>query len=484
VTPDPREAQRHPTRTLVVLAGAALAYALAQTMVVPALPDIQRTYGVDAADATWLLTIFLLTSSVTTPLLGRLGDMYGKERLLLIALGVFGVGNLVAALGGSLGVLIAGRAIQGLGGAIIPLAIGIVRDEFPREKVATGIGTISAMFGIGGGAGLVIAGVLVDHASLAWIFWLSLAGSILAALGTWRWVPESPVRVRARIDWGGATLLGLSLGALLLGVSEGNAWGWTSAGVLGLFAGAVALGVAFLAFEGRTEDPLVDLALMRQRPVWTTNLVGFAVGFAMFGSFILIPELVQTPSVAGYGFGATVTASGLFLLPSSVVMFFAGPLSGRLGASHGSKLPLLLGTIAAAASYFWLAFEHDSKLGIYVGSTLLGLGIGLAFAAIANLIVVAVPQDQTGVATAINTIARSVGGAVGAQVAAALVTAGTVTVGAVTYPAESGYTAAFVMSGAGALVALLATLAVPGDLRRDRTRQPVGTGVPAEARSS
>ena len=480
MTPDPREAQRHPTRTLVVLAGAALAYALAQTMVVPALPDIQRTYGVGAADATWLLTIFLLTSSVTTPLLGRLGDMYGKERLLLIALGVFGAGNLVAALGGSLGVLIAGRAIQGLGGAIIPLAIGIVRDEFPREKVATGIGTISAMFGIGGGAGLVIAGVLVDHASLAWIFWLSLAGSILAAWGTWRWVPESPVRVRARIDWGGATLLGLSLGALLLGVSQGNAWGWTSAGVLGLFAGAVALGVAFIAFEDRTEDPLVDLALMRRRPVWTTNLVGFAVGFAMFGSFILIPELVQTPSVAGYGFGATVTASGLFLLPSSVVMFFAGPLSGRLGASHGSKLPLLLGTIAAAASYFWLAFEHGSKLGIYVGSTLLGLGIGLAFAAIANLIVVAVPQDQTGVATAINTIARSVGGAVGAQVAAALVTAGTVTVGAVTYPAESGYTAAFVMSGVGALVALLATLAVPGDLRRDRTRQPVATGVPRE----
>src|SRR3954447_3622807 len=200
MTTDLHEAQRHPTRTLLILAGAALAFALAQTMVVPALPEIQQQYGADAADATWVLTAFLLTASVTTPVLGRLGDMYGKERMLLVALGFFGLGGVVAALAGSLGVLIAGRAVQGVGGAMFPLAIGIVRDEFPREKIATGIGTISATFGIGSGAGLVIAGILVDHASVAWIFWLSVAATALAAFGTWRYVPESPVRVQARID--------------------------------------------------------------------------------------------------------------------------------------------------------------------------------------------------------------------------------------------------------------------------------------------
>src|ERR671928_1783407 len=295
--------------------------------------------GADPADATWLLTAFLLTSSVATPLLGRLGDMHGKERWLLISLAVFGIGSVVAALATSLPVMIVGRAIQGSGGAIFPLAIGIIRDEFPREKVATGIGTISAMFGIGGGVGLVVAGVFVDHVSVAWIFWLSALAAALAAFATWRFVPESPVRVSARIDWLGGVLMSLALLALLLAVSEGNAWGWTSGRVLGLFATAAALGVAWGRWEWRVVDPLVDLRLMRARPVWTTNLAALAIGFAMFGSFVLIPQLVQTPSAAGYGFGASVTASGLFLLPSSLVMLVAGPLSGRLGNRYGSKLP-------------------------------------------------------------------------------------------------------------------------------------------------
>ena len=163
--------------------------------------------------------------------------MHGKEHWLLISLAIFGVGSLVAALAGSLTVMIAGRAIQGAGGAIFPLAIGIIRDEFPRERVAPAIGTVSAMFGIGGGSGLVLAGLFVDHGSISWIFWLSVATTALAALATWLWVPESPVRVRARIDWVGGALLSLTLLALLLPISEGNSWGWTSARVLGALRG-------------------------------------------------------------------------------------------------------------------------------------------------------------------------------------------------------------------------------------------------------
>jgi EmrB/QacA subfamily drug resistance transporter len=462
-----------PNRTLLVLAAGGLAYALAQTMIVPALPEIQRTFGGDPADATWLLTAFLLTAAVATPLFGRLGDMYGKEHWLLISLGIFGLGSVVSALAGSLAVMIAGRAVQGAGGAIFPLAIGIIRDEFPREKVATGIGTISAMFGIGGGVGLVVAGVLVDHAGVSWIFWLSAAAAALAAVATWRWVPESPVRVNARIDWLGAVLLSGALGALLLGVSEGNSWGWGSAGVLGLFGAAVVLTLVWGAWEWRTVDPLVDLRLMRRRPVLTTNLTALAIGFAMFGSFVLIPQLVQTPSSAGYGFGATVTASGLFLLPSSLVMLFAGPLSGRLGTRYGSKLPLALGSVFAAAGYFWLAFEHGARFDIYAGSVLLGIGIGLAFAAMANLVVEAVPPDQTGIASAINAIMRQIGGAIGAQVAAAIVSAHLILGGR--FPAESGYTVAFAMSGVAAVIALLVTFAIPA---RER---PVAATAPAPA---
>jgi EmrB/QacA subfamily drug resistance transporter len=462
LTPDVEEAKRHPTRTLTILAGATMAFALAQTMVVPALPEIQRQFGASPGDATWVLTAFLLTASVATPLFGRLGDMYGKERLLLVTLGFFGLGGIIAALADSLGVLIAGRAVQGVAGALFPLSIGIVRDEFPREKIATGIGTISATFGIGSGAALVIAGVLVDYAGVSSIFWLSSAVTALAAFATWRYVPESPVRVKARIDVGGALLLSVALLALLIGVSQGNAWGWGSGRVLGLFAIALVAAVAFVLFERRTTDPIVDMRLMSLRTVWTTNAVAFAVGFAMFGSFILIPELVQTPPAAGYGFGASVTAAGLFLLPSSVLMLFAGPMSGRLGNRFGSKVPLAMGTFAAALAYFWLAAAHGAKIDIYLGSTVLGLGMGLAFAAMANLVVQAVPQEQTGVATGINTIMRTIGAAIGAQVAAALVTADTTSLGNLVLPAESGFTHAFLMSGVGAIVALLVTAAVPG----------------------
>lgn len=457
------------TRTLLPLAGAALAYSLAQTMVIPALPELQAEFHADPADATWLLTAFLLTSSVATPLLGRLGDMHGKERWLLISLAIFGVGSLIAAVGDSLAVLITGRAVQGAGGAIFPLAIGIIRDEFPRERVAPAIGTVSAMFGIGGGTGLVLAGLFVDHGSISWIFWLSVVTTALAALATWRWVPESPVRVRARIDWVGGGLLSLTLIALLLPISEGNSWGWTSGRVLGLFAATAVLAVLWARWELRVADPLVNLALMRERPVWTTNIAACAIGFAMFGSFVLVPQFVQTPPAAGYGFGASVTESGLFLLPSALLMLFAGPLSGRLGGRYGSRVPLALGALSSGLSYAWLAAFHDARIDIYLASVLLGLGVGLALAAMANLVVEAVPPDVTGVASAINAIMRTIGGAVGAQVAAAIVSA-SLDNGA-RYPAESGFTGAFTMSAVGSLVALLVCFAIPSRAAvRARTR--------------
>jgi len=448
-----------PNRTLFILALGALAYTLAQTMIVPALPAIQRELHTSAANVTWLLTAFLVSASIATPIIGRLGDMYGKERLLLFALLLFGAGNLIAAFGHSLGVYIAGRAVQGMGGAILPLAIGIIRDEFPREKVATGIGTISAMFGIGGGVGLVISGVLVDNLGIDSIFWLGVIASVAAAVATWRYVPESPVRVQARIDYGGAALLTVTLLALLLGVSEGNSWGWTSTRILGLFAAAIVFAVIWAWFELRTEDPLVDLRLMRERAMWTVNLSAFAIGFAMFGSYILIPQLVQAPTSTGYGFGASVMVSGLYLLPSALLMLFSGPLSGRISTTHGSRRPLMFGTIAAGIAYFSLAALHAQPWEILVGSAILGLGIGLSFAAMANLVVDAVPQEMTGVASGVNTIVRSIGGAIGGQVAAAILTASAVTSGGL--PGESGYTGAFLMSGFGAIIALCAAAAVP-----------------------
>jgi EmrB/QacA subfamily drug resistance transporter len=448
--------RQHYNVTLAVLALAALSYALLQTMVAPALPEIQRELGVSTTAVTWVLTVYLLTASVTTPILGRLGDMFGKERMLVVVMGLFAVGSLIAALSNSIGVLVAGRAVQGAAGAVFPLAFGIIRDEFPRERVATGIGLISATFGIGGGGGLVLSGLIVDHLSYEWIFWLGLVAVLIAMVATRLFVPESPVKSPAQIDWAGAGLLSLGLVQLMLAVSEGNRWGWGSAPILGLFAGAAAVLMLWVLFERRAREPLVDIALLRSRGVWTTNLTGFLIGFGMFGSFILIPQFVQTPPSAGYGFGADVTTAGLFMLPSAAAMLVAGPLAGTLAGRHGARLPLMVGTLFAALSFGFLTVAHEQEWQIILAVGLLGIGIGLSFASMANLIVEAVPQTQTGEATGMNTIMRTVGGAFGGQIAAAIIT------GSAATPAADGFTKAFLMGTVALLLALGAAFLVPG----------------------
>ncbi len=467
--------------TLGVLAVSALAYAVSQTMVAPALPEIQHSLGVSQNSVTWVLTVYLLTASIATPVFGRLGDMFGKEKVLLGVLIGFGIGSVVAALSHSLPLLIAGRAVQGAGGAIFPLAFGIIRDEFPKEKVAQAIGLISATFGIGGGAGLVLAGVITDALNYEWIFWVAAIVIAFAAVMTHYFVPESPVRSEStKIDWSGAGMLSLGLAALLLGVSQGNTWGWGSARVLGLFALAALVLLIWVRFELHHPAPLVDMRMMARRGVWTTNVVGLLVGYGMFSSFIMIPQFVQTPAVAGYGFSASVIEAGLFMVPSTTVMLFAGPLSGWLGSRYGSRLPLMLGTIISATAFGWLALEHDHEWQFIVGTAIMGLGIGFAFAAMANSVVEAVSPTETGVATGMNTIMRTIGGSVGAQLAAAIVT-GSLIAGT-NFPQEGGYQEAFAISSVVLVIAAIVATGIPRSGRRARQAASVsGDPVPARA---
>jgi MFS family permease len=454
----PQGAAAHPTRTVAILAMATLAYALQQTMILPALPTFQERYHVSPSTSSWLLTSFLVSSAISTPMIGRLGDMYGKARMLLVGLLVFGAGIVLAAVAGSFAVVLAGRTVQGSGAAIFPLAIGIVRDELPSERVAVSIGTLSSMLGIGGGLALVLAGPLVDHLGLAWLFWSALLVTVPAAILTWAFVPESPVRSPARVDVAGAALLSLALVALLVGITEGNRWGWDSSRELVLFGVAALVLCGWVAWERRAAAPLVDIALMRERGVWTTNVVAAGIGAAMYGSFVLIPQLAQAPTSTGYGFGDSVAASGLLLLPGALVMLFAGPAAGRAERYVGAKLPLCVGCVGIAVSFSWFALLHAREWELYVGSTFFGIGLGFGLAAMATVVVQAVPQRQTGIATAVNMILRSVGGAIGAQAAAAIL-AGSAAAGRL--PTDSGYSAAFLMCAGAGLLAWIAAIAVP-----------------------
>ncbi|HEY7019086.1 MAG TPA: MFS transporter, partial [Gaiellaceae bacterium] len=427
----------------------AVAYALLQSLVAPALLTIQHDLNTTASGAAWILTAYLLSASVLTPVAGRLGDMFGKKRTLVAVLAVLALGTALAGLASSIGLMIVARVIQGAGGAVFPLSFAIIRDEFPRPRIPHGIALISAIMGIGGGLGIVLAGPIVQHLTYHWLFWFPLVAVLVAMVGIIVFVPESPIRTPGRIDPLGAVLLSGWLVALLVPVSQGPVWGWGSALTLGLFAASAALFFAWVRVESRSDAPLVDMQMMRLRGVWTTNLAALVLGFGMFASFVLVPEFVELPESTGFGFGASVTEAGLFMVPATLGMLLAGPVSGRLSTTVGSRIPLMLGALFSCIGFVLLTLAHDERWEIYFSMLVMGIGIGFAFASMANLIVESVPVHQTGVATGMNTIVRSIGGAIGSQVSAVIVTA---TLAANGQPTERGFTIAFAVA-AGALAA-------------------------------
>lgn len=456
----------HYNVTLAVLTFACVAYAVQQTMVIPALPVFQRDLHTTTAWAAWLFTAFLLTSAVATPLLGKLGDQYGKERVLLISLSVFFVGCVGASFAGSIWSLIAWRALQGVGGAVFPLSFAIIRDEFPTAKVGSAVGLISAVFGVGGGLGLVLSGVLVDQLSWRWIFIVGAVGVGTAAVLVHVFVPESPVKTESRVDVPGALLLSGGLVSLLLALTEGDSWGWGSTRILGLFGLSAVSLVAWGLVELRVAEPMVDMRMLAKRTVLFTNLTALLAGWALFGAFVLVPVFAETPRGLGpglahlvpYGFGASPLKTGLYLLPGSLVGFVSGPLAGRLGYHFGWKWPLALGMVTTAVGAASLALWHDHPWQIVLAMLVLGGGAPLAFAAMAKLIIDAVRPSETGVATGMNTVMRTIGGVIGGEVGAAILTAQTI--GRTSVPTESAFTTAFWIAAAIAAGAVVIALLV------------------------
>ncbi|HEY1509222.1 MAG TPA: MFS transporter [Solirubrobacteraceae bacterium] len=462
----------HPTLILVVLSMAGLAYAILSSAVIPALPTLQHDLHTTETGVTWLLTGFLLSASVGTSIIGRLGDMYGKERLLLWTLLVLAVGTLLAAVSTTLPVLIVARVIQGVAGGIFPLAFSIARDEFPRDRVAGSIGLISSILGVGGGAGLVIGALIVEHLSWHWLFWLPLAVTLLAALATWRFIPESPVRSPGRVNWLAATLMSLGICAILIAIAQTTVWGWGGWQTWTLLGIGAVLCVAWVWVEVHSDEPLVDMSMMRIRGVWTTNLAAFLLGAGMYASFIVFPQFAQLPTSTGFGFGASVVVSSLYLLPAALGMGLLGTMAGRVSRRYGSKLALVVGTGVTAVSFGYLWLEHSHPYNMLISAALLGVGIGLAFAALGNLIVQAVPATQTGVATGMNTVMRTLGGALGGQLSATFI-ANNMLHGE---PTVVGFDLTFAMATGFLVVCVFAGLLVPGKPAGSEAREPEEPG--------
>jgi EmrB/QacA subfamily drug resistance transporter len=456
VSPAPR--RTHYWVTFAVLAVAVSSYTLMQSLTIPVLTEIEEVFDTDQNTVTWVLTAYLLSASVFTPIMGRLGDAYGKQRLLVISLIALAIGSLVAAIAPTIGVLILARVLQGVGGGVLPLAFGIIRDEFPLAKIGGAVSVVSSLLAVGFGAGIVLAGPLTSGLGFRWLFWLPFIVTAVAAVVAMFVVPESPVRTPGRIAIVPALLLSGWLVALLLGLSQAPKWGWGDPRTVGLLVAAVVLMVAWIRVELTVDVPLIDMKMMRLPGVWTTNLVALLLGVGMYASFGFIPQFNQTPSANGYGFGSSITESGLILLPSAIMTFFTGLVAAPIARRVGPKTVVVFGSALGAAGMFLMAAFHDQTWQVAATNAVTGTGIGLAFACLAGLIVAAVTPEQTGVASGMNANIRTIGGSIGTAVMASIVTANFLPSG---FPKEIGYTAGFIVLGGALLVGALAGLLIP-----------------------
>ncbi|QFG19941.1 MFS transporter [Actinomadura sp. WMMB 499] len=465
-TPRPPAAARDTTPTLLALAAAGMVVSVQQTLVIPLLPRLMGIFDASVTSVTWVFTASLLAGAVATPLLTRFGDMYGKKRMIVLALVLLIIGSVLCAASGTLGTLIAGRALQGVSSAMVPLAIGMIRDTFPRDRITTAIGVVSATMGVGGGIGMIVTGLIADRTtSHRPVFWIAAGLGAFALVLITVTARDVGARAGGRPDVPGAVLLAAWLVCLLLGISQGNAWGWTSAGVLGLFGGALALCAVWTVVELRVREPLVRLSLLVGPRSLSANVASALLGFSMFAAFTLIASFVQAdPDLVGYGLDGTVLHVGLYMLPSTATMLLSSTQSGRISRLIGPAYTLAAGAGFAALSYFWLAVFNTRVIDMLIFSAIQGLGFGVAYAALGTLAVQHVPMDQSGIASGINSLVRVGGGSIAGAVTAAILAG--VVIGGTDVPALGAYEVSFWIVGAGAVLA--AAVAVANGLRHPR----------------
>ena len=439
-------------------------------MTVPALPVIQAEFGTDQVTVAWVLTAFLIAASVATPIAGRLGDSLGTKRLLVASLALLAVGALLAAFATSIWLLVFARVIQGLAGGVLPLSFGIIRSNLSPRRVVPAIALLSSLMSVGFGAGIVVTGPILDLLGYRFLFLLPTLAACAAAIGAAYWIPTSVRRSGQPVRLLPAFALTGWLIALLVSISRGPSWGWTSSYTLIGLGLAVVLALVWVRIELRIDAPLIDLRLMSTRGIAAPNLVALLIGMAMFGSFAFVPQLTQTPTSSGYGFGATVAQAGHLMLPMAVMSFVGGVTSSRITERVGGRLIIVLGCWLTSIGLVSVALAHAHPWQVMAAGAVTGLGSGLVFASLANVVVDVAPPERTGVAAGINANLRTIGGSIGSAGLATIVTAHLLPNG---YPVEHGYTVGFAALAGTAFLAGVAGLLIPTD------RQPTYVAGPA-----
>ncbi|WEO97719.1 MFS transporter [Streptomyces sp. FXJ1.172] len=444
-----------------VLAFAGIVVAVMQTLLVPVIKDLPQLLSTAPSNATWVLTSTLLSGAVATPIMGRLGDLYGKRRMLIVSLAVMVVGALVSALTSQLLTMIVGRTLQGFAMGAIPLGIGLMRDMLPREKLGSAMALMSSSIGVGGGLALPAAALVAEHTNWHVLFYGAAGLGALAIALTLLAVPESPMRAEGSFDLAGALGLSTGLVLLLLPITKGSDWGWSSGTTLGLFAASVVVLVLWGLFELRIKAPLVDLRTTARPAVLFTNLASIMVGVAFYVVSLVLPQLLQLPKATGYGLGQSMVVAGLCVAPLGLTMMFTAPVYARLSARFGPKVTLIMGLLIIAIGYGGGLGLMDAAWQTIVTSVILGAGIGLAYSSLPALIVGAVPASETGAANGLNTLMRSIGTSVSSAVIGMVLANTANKAGGVAIPTMHGFRVSFLIATAAVALGLLLALFLP-----------------------
>ena len=444
-----------------VLAFAGIVVAVMQTLLVPVIKDLPQLLGTEPSNATWVLTSTLLSGAVATPIMGRLGDLYGKRRMLILSLAVMVVGALISALTSDLLTMIAGRTLQGFAMGAIPLGIGLMRDMLPREKLGSAMALMSSSIGVGGGLALPAAALVAQHTDWHALFYGAAGLGVVSIALTLLVVPESRMRAEGSFDVLGALGLSTGLVLLLLPITKGSDWGWSSGTTLGLFAASVTVLLLWGVFELRHPAPLVDLRTTARREVLLTNLASIMVGVSFYVVSLVLPQLLQLPKATGYGLGQSMVSAGLLVAPLGLTMMFTAPVYARLSARYGPKTTLILGMLIIAIGYGAGLGLMSAAWQSLVIAVVLGAGIGLAYSSLPALIVGAVPASETGAANGLNTLMRSIGTSVSSAVIGMVLANTANHVGGVAVPTMHGFRVSFLIATAAVAVGLLFALCLP-----------------------
>ncbi|MFE2537938.1 MFS transporter [Streptomyces sp. NPDC059371] len=447
---------------VATLAFAGTVAAIMQTLVTPLIAELPQILHTTPANSAWVITVTLLVAAVCVPVSGRLGDLVGKRRMLLACSVPLVAGSVVCALSSSVVPMIVGRGLQGMGMGMVPLGIALLRDVVPAEKLSSSIALVSASMGIGGGLGLPISAAVAQYTSWRVLFWGSAV--LAVAIGTLIWflIPDVPAAAKGqRFDILGALGLGAGLVCLLLGVSKGADWGWGSATTLGLLAAAVVILAAWGAWEMRTQDPLVDLRTTARPRVLLTNVASIFVGFGMYASMLIIPQLLQFPETTGYGLGQSMLAAGLWMAPGGIMMMIVSPLGGKLTDARGPKFTLICGVLVIALGYGLSLTLMGSAWGLMLTCMVINSGVGLAYGSMPALIMSSVPLAETAAANGFNTLMRSLGTSVGSAVIGVILAQMTTGMAGYTFTSEGGFRTGLVVGGCVALVAAAIAAVIP-----------------------